>query len=454
MVALKKTFIFTQLFWTSSHLFYKSIKLYLMKKLINPTLLFFVIMALSACNDRVEETWQVNTPVYLSYDELRTSFKVAQPQDIIQSGKIYFKDNYIFVNEYKKGIHVIDNQDPSNPDILKFIDIPGNVDLAIAGNILYADSYVDLLSIDISDIDNITIVDCDSNAFPYIIPEYESGILEEIDESRGVIVDYQVTMHTEEVEESTQQFQRFPMWESSFSSDVMMVNSSVSSDVKSFGVGGSMARFTLHGDYLYTINESSLKLFNISEPNNPEWEKTKYIGWNIETLFPYRNKLFIGSQSGMFVYNIENAGNPEFISQFRHASACDPVVVEGDYAYVTLRGGNMCGAIESQLDVIDISDIENPKFLISYPMTEPYGLGIDDSVLFVCDGKAGLKIYNASNPLKISANALAQYPDIHAFDVIPLGNVLLMIGVDGLYQYSYSNLENIKQLSYIPVYGN
>ena len=73
----------------------------------------------------------------------------------MQSGKIYFKDHYIFVNEYQKGIHVIDNEDPRNPQIIKFIEIPGNVDMAIADDILYADSYVDLLSIDISDIGNI-----------------------------------------------------------------------------------------------------------------------------------------------------------------------------------------------------------------------------------------------------------------------------------------------------------
>jgi hypothetical protein len=155
----------------------------------------------------------------------------------------------------------------------------------------------------------------------------------------------------------------------------------------------------------------------------------------------------------MYIYSLSNPSNPKYISQFRHSSSCDPVVVEGDYAYVTLRAGNLCGDSESQLDVIDISDIQKPTFLKSYPMVEPYGLGIDDSVLFVCDGNAGLKIYNASDPLKISQNKLAEYSNINTFDVIPLGNVLLLIGADGLYQYDYSDLENITQLSFIPIYG-
>ncbi|MCK9206886.1 MAG: hypothetical protein M0P66_07230, partial [Salinivirgaceae bacterium] len=146
--------------------------------------------------------------------------------------------------------------------------------------------------------------------------------------------------------------------------------------------------------------------------------------------------------------------NPQFLSEFRHASSCDPVVVNGNYAYVTLRGGNLCGAIESQLNVIDISTIENPKLVATCLMEEPYGLGIDDSVLFVCDGNAGLKIYNAANPLEIDSHLLASYPDNHAFDVIPLGDVLVMIGVDGLYQYDYSDLNNIRELSHIDIYGN
>ena len=425
-----------------------------MKKLIHPIWLLSVVIAFVACNDRIEESWEVNTPVYMAYNDLRTSFKVAEGQDIKQSGKLYFKDEFIFVNEYQKGIHVIDNADPSNPQIIKFIEIPGNVDLAIAGNMLYADSYVDLVTIDISDIQNIVEVDRDTNVFPYIIPDYEEGILDEVDESKGVIVGYEVTIHTEEVEPNNQYFPTFRGWESDMMFDAAVVNTAaVGSKQVSFGTGGSMARFTLYGKYLYAVNEWDLKIIDITELSNPEVIKMVPIGWGIETIFPYEDKLFIGSQQGMFIYSIAKPSSPERISEFRHANACDPVVVHGDYAYVTLRGGNLCGAIESQLDVIDISDILSPKLLMHYPMYEPYGLGIDSTTLFVCDGDAGLKIYDAENPLDITSNKLAHYKDINAFDVIPLGEVLLMIGIDGLYQYDYSDLENIKQLSYIPVYG-
>lgn len=419
------------------------------------TLIITVMIGLNSCQDKIEDSYIVKTPVYMSYSDLRSSFLVKSAEEIIQPGKIYFKDNFIFVNEYLKGIHVIDNTDPSDPEVIRFIEIPGNIDMAVKGNILYADSYVDLLSIDISDMNNIAEVDRDTNVFPYIIPFIDNGILEPVDESQGIIVRYEETVKTEEVEQNDVNYQMYRGWNMELMeiSDASGMNSPAVSGSGS-GTGGSMARFTLYDDYLYTINNYDLKLFDVSDASDPVFTKDIFISWDIETLFPYENKLFIGGQSGMYVYNLTDPANPALICQFTHASACDPVVVEGDYAYVTLRGGNLCGAIESQLDVIDISDIEFPELMKSYPMEEPYGLGIDNDVLFVCDGNAGLKIYDATDKMKIDSNQVAVYSDINAFDVIPLGDVLVMIGTDGLYQYDYNNPDNIVELSHIPIYGN
>jgi hypothetical protein len=128
-----------------------------------------------------------------------------------------------------------------------------------------------------------------------------------------------------------------------------------------------------------------------------------------------------------------------------HVVGCDPVVVQGDYAYVTIRGGNACGQDLSLLDVVDISNPAQPRLMASYRMHSPYGLGIDGDVLFVCD--EGLKVFDAADPLKIKEKQLAHFTGIGGFDVIPYGNILLVIGDDGLYQYDYSNIYDIKQIS-------
>jgi len=173
---------------------------------------------------------------------------------------------------------------------------------------------------------------------------------------------------------------------------------------------------------------------------------------DIETLFVLEDKLFIGSTTGMIIYDLQNAASPSFISEITHFTSCDPVVVAGDYAYVTLHSGNRCGGFSNQLDVINISDLYMPVLEETYEMYNPFGLGIDNGTLFICDGDAGLKIYDASNPpYEIDQHLIASYPGINAYDIIPYNNIAMMIGEDGLYQYDYSELDSLVLLSEITV---
>ena len=84
-------------------------------------------------------------------------------------------------------------------------------------------------------------------------------------------------------------------------------------------------------------------------------------------------------------------------------------------------------------------------------MYNPHGLGIDGDLLFICDGTAGLKIYDRSDPLDIINKKLAHYPDFFTYDVIPMDGVLMLVGEEGIYQYNYSNPKNIIQISHIAI---
>jgi hypothetical protein len=214
------------------------------------------------------------------------------------------------------------------------------------------------------------------------------------------------------------------------------------------GKGGSLARFAIHNDYLYTVGSRLLNIFDISDATNPVFLKEAYVGFEVETIFPHQNNLFFGTTTGMNVYSIQDPKSPVYLSSFSHARSCDPVVVEGRIAYVTLRGGGNCGAANDELNVIDMADLTRPVLIKSYPMSGPYGLGIDGNTLFVCDGNAGLRVFNAENPLDLKP--IAHFTQINAYDVIPLNGNLLLIGNDGLFQYSYNN-QNIQLLSKIAV---
>jgi hypothetical protein len=163
--------------------------------------------------------------------------------------------------------------------------------------------------------------------------------------------------------------------------------------------------------------------------------------------------MFLGSQFGMRIYDISVPNSPMYLSDFWHVTGCDPVVVQNDLAYITIRGGNRCGSEFNLLVVVSIKDLAEPRQLKSYPMEGPYGLGIDKNILFICDGDGGLKVYNARDPMDIVNHQIAVFPEIQGYDVIPLNGVLMLIGDDGLYQYDYSDIEEIRLLSKIEVGG-
>jgi hypothetical protein len=225
--------------------------------------------------------------------------------------------------------------------------------------------------------------------------------------------------------------------------------SNSSSGTSAAGIGGSMARFGLTGSNLVAVDNYAYYCFDLADAANPKLQAQSQIGWNIETMFLTGKNMFLGTTTGMLIYDLSDVNKPVYLSSFWHATGCDPVVVQNNRAYVTIRGGNRCGSDINRLDVLDVTNLLKPVLLKSYSMDEPYGLGISDEILFVCDGKSGLKVYNASDPLLIADRQLAKFPGIQAYDVIPLEKSLLMIGSDGFYQYDYSDVTNIRQISVI-----
>jgi hypothetical protein len=71
------------------------------------------------------------------------------------------------VNDFQRGVHIIDNSNPANPVKKGFIKILGNVDIEIKDNFLYADSYMDLVVFDISNLNAIKIEARLKNVFPF-----------------------------------------------------------------------------------------------------------------------------------------------------------------------------------------------------------------------------------------------------------------------------------------------
>ncbi|GAB2548267.1 hypothetical protein GCM10027085_43980 [Spirosoma aerophilum] len=410
------------------------------------------MLSLTGCTDQCKETrtFRRYSPVTFTVTQLRQGIQTEPARALTNPGKIYAKDQFLFINELKEGIHIIDNRNPAAPKPVAFVRIPGNGDIAIRNNILYADSYMDLVAFDISNPSAVQVVNRVPNVFPN--GSFEGGWWS-FDAGNQIVYDQKVSYVTETIdtncEENVSPVNNWVM--SVFFNAQASLSSDKSGSATTNGVAGSMARFALYNNYLYTVNQTAMQLFDIKNPAAPKLGNNVQLGWGIETIFPYNDKLFIGSQSGMHIYDNANPEKPTLLSVFEHARVCDPVVVHNDIAYVTLRSGNQCGGFTNQLDVVDVSNLLRPRLLKSYPMRNPHGLGVSYPNLFICEGAYGLKSFDIADVMNIDRNLLQHIENLNAYDVIPLEKSLLLIGKDGFYQFDTTNPRQLRQLSHIPI---
>ena len=408
---------------------------------INAILLISICTWFSSCfKDTCRNKYTLYKPVYKSLTAIRADMKNTSAVPMQEVGKIYTYGHYLFVNEKNKGVHIIDNTNPSSPVNASFIKIPGNYDIAVKGDYLYADSYSDLVVFNISNPSQIKPVHFTDNIFKEYA-YYWAG--KTSPDSVFMITDYLA-------KDTVVDCDTYNRWQQCSNCQIFVPNSGVfystAVSTKS-GTGGSMARFAIQNDFLYAVSTSTLYAFNISTPASPKQTSSNYMSWNIETIYPFKDKLYIGSSSGMYIFSVADASNPTLLAQTSHIKSCDPVVTDGDHAFVTLRSGTPCQGFTNELDVLDVSNPANPEMLKTYSMTNPYGLAKSGNLLFICDGKSGLKIYNATDVLNITE--LKKVEIIDPYDVIAENGLAIVVAASGIYELDYSNPENIKVISHI-----
>jgi hypothetical protein len=402
----------------------------------------FAFLFQGCLKDTYRETFTIYMPQFKSLTEVRQDMKGGPAKPLRNTGKLNVYGNYIFLNEVNEGIHIIDNSNPSSPQNIAFISIPNNMDLAVKGKYLYADSYSDIVVFDISQPANVRAVKFLDN----VIKEknrYWNGVQTNAD-SIKVVVGYTAR-------DTTVSRTEYRRW--SNCSNCMYASADVnryfSTARPETGVGGSTSRFTIVNDFLYAVSNSELYAVSIANGDDPQLASTKNMGWNIETIYPFKDRLFIGSRTGMFIYSLSNPSSPVQLSQFTHATSCDPVIADDNYAYVTLRSGTTCNGTINQLDVLDVSNLSAPVLKRTVTMTNPFGLAKDGDQLFICDGASGLKLFDVSNPE--APKLVKQVSGLETFDVIAFGGRAIVVAKDGLYQYRYTADNNITQLSKLSI---
>ena len=387
-------------------------------------------------------------PQYETTAQLAAKVTVESPKDYAEAGKIVTYQNYIFINKPNEGVHVVDNSNPAAPVNLHFINIPGSLDLTIIDDHLYSDMFSALVVFDISDVTQPDLIeDFTVEEIFYYNPyrtldtairlgeSFAYTQYESIDDSRGIVTGWEVEIRQEPLEEQIMYLRL---------EDTAIAETASSDQVNGFNevsIAGSMTRFLPIDRYLYTINFNELVLFSIGDNYQPTRFARLDTGTQAETLFQLNDLLFVGSTTGMLMYDVTSPSNPNYLNSIEHFRSCDPVVADENYAYVTLRGGTNCFTETNELQIIDIRTPEELSVVARQLMFNPHGLAIHEDYLLVCDGTAGLKVVDVTNRNEPEILSTDNIP--FAYDIIVDFPSAIVVGEGVLYQYDLSNLPEI-----------
>ncbi len=204
---------------------------------------------------------------------------------------------------------------------------------------------------------------------------------------------------------------------------------------------GSTATILTYGDYMYALDNNKLRAFDLVDPAHPKQTSQQTISATAETLFAYENFLYIGTTTGVLMYSLADKSTPTFINTVFHWPAKDPVVADGNYAYSTTRRGEEFQNPSGTLSVLDIRDKKNAVTVNTYSQQYPFGLGLSDKYLFVCNGHFGMNIYRISGGGQ-DLIYVRNIPTDDIYDCIPSEELLVCQTKTGLWIFNIENPES------------
>lgn len=312
-----------------------------------------------------------------------------------QFQNIYLYDTLMLASDINSGLKIYSVKEATSPNHLITIPLTGNSSSAMKNNLIFANSwdgiYVFKLNSDLSFDTISTIKKTYYNCIDY----------EPMSERCGLF---------------------------GCASNVSYSDGAVSQS----GTGGSYALFAVKDTFLYYLDDYEVITMSIANEDTLKELSRTYVPWETETLFPTDNFLYLGGTNGMYILSLENPSKPAIIGTMEHFNAYDPVVVKDSIAFVTLRS-----AARNVLLTVNVKDPSNPQLIKEYDATTPYGLAIQDSLLYVSNGYNGFTLYNILDPNNIEAINI--WPNTITKDFIWHENLLYSMGFSSFAIYDVTN---------------
>lgn len=407
------------------------------------------MVILVGCTDtaNVTVTYTKGTAIYGDLDAIRsTPVYEGARGTIVDAGKLFSNEELLLIGEEGEGIHIFNNADSENPVATGFLNIPGNREFFVKDNTVFAESFYDMVKIDISDA-----------TAPRLVTRLDNAISSELTNAQGeTLIGFEFVTVTESVNKDDDIYAQIvdssgPLYYDYEANLIPPSAVPTSFAGSSNSATGSINRIAELNGYVYVIGNSKLSVYD----NTGEFRQiySDFASGQMETVFPFNDRLFIGTRNSVDIYNISDPANPSYESGFWHATSCDPVLpIDGDVAYATLRTGddNFCPGDDNALVVLDVSDMFLVNQLQEIDMESPYGLTMIDDRLYVGEGPNGLKIFDASD--RRNLQLIEHDRSIQAYDVLehPLySNIVMIAGPEGFSQYRIEGGDIQTQLSTI-----
>jgi hypothetical protein len=308
---------------------------------------------------------------------------------------IYLYDSLLVIADSSTGIHIYSVKNEQSPVFKQRIPLGGNTGVAMRGNVLYANSFGRILALRLT-----------------------SG-------------------STYEIASVIKEDPSWPMYNDEYTGWGCQNNPVPMAPGTSSGQGGSYAIFAVIDTFLYYINNSSIVTMSISNPDNPVKLNETFVDWTIETLFPTQRYLYVGSYSGMYIFDRSNPAQPVQTGTTTHIRAYDPVVVSDTMAYVTLRTNWYSWYPQDELVMVNVSNPAQADSLAAIPLLTPYGLAVSDTLLYVAQGTNGYCLLDVKDPMAVRTLRSWQTP--YARDFIWLGTRLYLMGLNDVRIYDASD---------------
>lgn len=393
-----------------------------------------VVLLLFSCKKdtgTISITYKKAQAVYGDLEAIRKMPIITVQQPIENPGKIYIGEDYVLVGEEGKGIHIFDNADMTNPQRISFIQIPYNKEFFVKNNMLYAESLYDFIKVNITNVYQPQLVSRAKNVFgtPYTNDKGES------------LIRFDYTIATDNFELNSpeaKELKKQGKIHLDYLNNLIPVSAIPSSFTNTMGGAGTLNRIAAEFNHIYVLGGSTLHVI-LDGYNKISHVEDVELGEGMETIYAENNRLYIGSQTSMLIYSVSTPSKPTEVSTFTHTRSCDPVLPNGNIAYMTLRTSNNAGCNdvgENTLTVIDISNEQEPQSVKVINMLSPYGMTMLGWYLVVGEGTNGLAIFDASNPS--DPVEVSRTNSLEAYDVMrhPSNPFILMVtSSNGLEQY-------------------